>query len=136
MKTIICLACLAALTLIESGCYTSPPPVSAQSPPVGPAPQAVVTAEAPSMPPPPPPPAVAEAPLAPAPPPPTGYVTYAPEYYTWDGNEYVGVSNGQYVYWTGGAWIVAPPAITFRFRGWARYHPDWHRHAVPYRRHY
>jgi hypothetical protein len=59
-------------------------------------------------------------------------MAYAPDYYTWDGNEYVGVSNSQYVYWTGAAWIIAPPVILGRFHGWARFHPDWHRHAIHY----
>ncbi len=104
--TIICLALLASLTLVTSGCYTPPPAVAVQSP-------SVVSV-----------------------PPPTGYVTYAPEYYVWDGYEYVGVSNGQYVYWTGGSWIAAPPMIVGRFHGWTRYHPDWRRHATPYYRHY
>ena len=61
-------------------------------------------------------------------------MAYAPDYYTWDGYEYVGVVNGQYVYWSGGVWVMAPPAIVFRFHGWERFHPDWHRHATPYRR--
>ena len=95
MKTSLCLALLAALTLILSGCYTAP--------------------------------------VAPAP---TGYVgyapAYAPDYYTWDGNEYVGVSNGQYVYWSGGVWIAAPPVIVGRFHGWEHYHPGWRAHALHY----
>lgn len=101
MKPTLFLSLLAALTLIESGCYTPPPAVAVQ---------------------------------VPAPPPPTGYVTYAPDYYVWDGNEYMGVANGQYVYWTGGVWVVAPPVIIGRFHGWARFHPDWRRRAIPYRR--
>jgi hypothetical protein len=66
------------------------------------------------------------------PPPPTGYVTYTPEYYAWDGYEYVGASGGQYVYWNGSAWLLAPPVILGRFHGWERYHPDWHRNAIHY----
>ena len=69
-------------------------------------------------------------------PPPTGYVTYAPDYYVWDGDEYVGVSGGQYVYWSGGAWLVAPPVMVGRFHGWERYHPDWRRHATRYHRYH
>ncbi|HLH53625.1 MAG TPA: hypothetical protein VKY92_08415 [Verrucomicrobiae bacterium] len=108
--------------------YSSPPP-----------PQAGVVDTTPGAPPgevhPPPPPPAAEAPLTPPPAPAEGgYAAYAPDYYTWDGNEYVGVVNGNYVYWSGGVWVAAPPAIVFRFHGWERYHPDWHRHAIPYRR--
>ncbi len=98
------LAGLAVVTLMESGCYTPPPPVAVQAPP----PSAVV--------------------------PPAGYVAYAPDYYVWDGYEYVGVSGGQYVYWTGGTWVTASPVIVGRFNGWERYHPDWRRHAFHYRR--
>lgn len=93
---------LMALTVLESGCYTAPPPAIAVQAPV------------------------------PAPPP-TGYVTYTPEYYTWDGSEYVGVVGGQYVYWDGSVWLAAPPVILGRFHGWERYHGDWRRHATPYR---
>jgi len=64
---------------------------------------------------------------------PTGYVSYTPEYYTWDGYEYVGVAGGQYVYWDGSVWLAAPPVVIGRFHGWERYHPGWHRHATPYR---
>ncbi|MGH7970320.1 MAG: hypothetical protein ACREIC_16480 [Limisphaerales bacterium] len=99
---------LAALLVVESGCYPPPPSVAAQ-------PSAVISAPPPEQP---------------------AYVAspYAPAYYVWDGNEYVGVSNGQYVYWTGGAWVIAPPIILGRFHGWERYHPDWHRRAFRYRR--
>lgn len=102
MKKGICLACLTALTVIASGCYTAPPALAVSTPPPTPVP------------------------------PPTGYVVYEPEYYVWDGAEYVGVSGGQYVYWTGGAWLAAPPVIIGRFHGWQRYHPEWRRHAIPY----
>ena len=61
-------------------------------------------------------------------------VTYTPDYYTWDGYEYVGVAGGQYVYWNGGAWIVCPPVVIGRFHGWERYHPGWRRHAYRYHR--
>jgi hypothetical protein len=83
-----------------------------------------------------PPPAVAPAPappaVFPAPAPPDGYVSYAPDYYVWDGYEYVGLSGGQYVYWSGAGWLIAPPVMLGRFHGWERYHPDWRRHAVHY----
>lgn len=122
--TMIWLTCITAATLIESGCYTPPPPPVAVQPYAPPGTiSAGVYVQTPA-----PPPVVSTAPLAP---PPTGY---APDYYVWDGNEYVGVSGGQYVYWTGGVWIAAPPIVIGRFHGWARYHPDWHRHAFHYRR--
>ncbi|HTL17312.1 MAG TPA: hypothetical protein VL793_08750 [Patescibacteria group bacterium] len=117
MRITLWLSCLACLGLIQAGCYTPPPPAVAIQ-----APAPSVALEAPSAP--------------PTIPPPTGYVAYAPDYYVWDGNEYVGVSNGQYVYWTGGTWIAAPSEIVVRFHGWERYHRDWHRHAIPYRRHF
>jgi len=76
----------------------------------------------------PPPPGVAvQAPGA-------AYVSYTPEYYTWDGNEYVGVAGGQYVYWNAGVWVAAPPVVLGRFHGWERYHPAWRREAIRYHR--
>jgi hypothetical protein len=71
--------------------------------------------------PPPSPPAVAVAPVT------------APEYYVWDGFEYVGWFNGAYVYWGGGVWLPCTPLILGRFHGWERYHPDWRRGAVHWR---
>ena len=106
MKKTVLYGFFVAVTLLgSSGCYTPPPAVAVQTNP--------------------PPP------VAPVPPP-TGYVTYAPDYYVWDGAEYIGVSGSSYVYWTGGTWVVAPPVIVGRFHGWQRYHPDWRRHAVHY----
>jgi hypothetical protein len=94
---------LATTLLVSSGCYTPPPAVAVQTSP----------------------PATAVLP-------PSGYVTYAPDYYVWDGAEYVGVSRGNYVYWTGGTWVAAPPIIVERFHGWERHHSDWRRHALHY----
>jgi hypothetical protein len=120
--TMIWLTCLTAAALIEAGCYTPPPPVAVQpytppgtisAPPVAQSPGVYVEAPPPLS------------------PPPTGY---APDYYVWDGNEYVGVSNGQYVYWNGGVWLTAPPVVIGHFHGWQRYHPDWRRHAYGYHR--
>lgn len=109
MKAFVVVGCLFAVTLILSGCYTPPPP-----------PPPAVAVQAP------PPPVAAPVP------PPTGYASYAPDYYVWDGNEYVGVIGDQYVYYSGGVWVTAPSVIVGRFHGWERYHPDWRRHA--YRR--
>ena len=115
-------ALLVVVTLL-AGCYTPPAPVAVQtSPPepqTGPSPPAVEVQTTPAVP-------------APPVPPSTAYVQYAPDYYVWDGAEYVGVSGGNYVYWTGGGWLLAPPIIIGHFHGWQRYHPDWRRHAVPY----
>lgn len=72
---------------------------------------------------PPPSPAV----VAPAP-------VYAPDSYIWDGYEYVGLANGQYVYWNAGVWLPCGPVILGRFHGWERYHPGWRRGAFRYER--
>lgn len=115
MKKIVLGAVFVVATLLVcSGCYTPPPAVAVQTT------SAPLAVEVPSVP-------------APTVPPPTGYVQYAPDYYTWDGAEYVGISGGNYVYWTGGTWVIAPPITVGRFHGWEVYHPDWRRHAVPYR---
>ena len=100
MKKILCLVCLTALTLVVSGCRVQTPRVAAQSPAAAPA-------------------------LSP-----TGYESHAPDSYVWDGSEYVGFQKGQYVYWTGGAWIAAPPIIVERFQDWERLHPDWRTRAM------
>jgi len=116
-KTMLGALSVVVTLFVSSGCYTPPPAVAVQT---SPPPPAVEVQTAPAVP-------------APPIPPPTGYVQYAPDYYTWDGSEYVGVSGGNYVYWTGGTWVAAPPIIIGHFHGWERYHPDWRRHAVPYR---
>jgi hypothetical protein len=54
-----------------------------------------------------------------------------PDYYAWDGVEYVGVVGGQYMYLgVGGAWLVCDPVRLERFHGWERGHPDWRRTAI------
>ncbi len=123
------------LAVLISGCvarvYVPPPAVAVQ-----PVPPPVVVQPAP-----PPEPAPGPAPVAvqPAPPPavvatppPVAAVTYVPEYYVWDGFEYVGVCGGQYVYWGGGAWLACDPLILGRFHGWERYHAGWRRGAIRY----
>ncbi len=124
MKKTVLGALFVVVTLLSgSGCYTPPPAVAVQTnppePQTGPPPPAVEVQTSPAVP-------------APPVPPSTGYVQYAPDYYVWDGAQYVGVSGGNYVYWTGGGWLLAPPIIIGHFNGWQRYHPDWRRHAVPY----
>jgi len=54
-----------------------------------------------------------------------------PDYYAWDGVEYVGVVGGQYMYLgPGGGWLVCDPIVLGRFHGWERGHPDWRRTAI------
>jgi len=153
MKPTVCASVL-ALAVLASGCVTrvyvpppptvtvqpAPPPMVVQpapAPPVaqpapppaaqpGPAP-AYAPAPAPGVVEPAPPPAVVAAPAPMA-------VTYVPDYYVWDGYEYVGVCGGQYVYWTGGAWLVCDPFIVARFHGWERFHPGWRAGAYRFRR--
>jgi hypothetical protein len=98
------LGLLTVMAVAVSGCYTAPPSVAVQSYPA---------------------PAVAPVPV------PTT-VTYVPDYYVWDGYEYVGVRGGEYMYWRGNTWIAADPVIVGRFHGWERYHPGWRRNALRY----
>jgi hypothetical protein len=77
----------------------------------------------------------APAPVVMAPPPPQPAPVYVPEYYTWDGYEYVGWCGGQYVYWGPRGWLVCDTVILGRFHGWERYHPDWRREATRYHDH-
>jgi hypothetical protein len=74
-----------------------------------------------------PPPVVVQTPA------PMPVVSYAPEYYSWDGYEYVGLYGDQYVYWNAGAWVVCDGVRLGRFHGWERYHPGWRTHAIHYR---
>jgi hypothetical protein len=58
-------------------------------------------------------------------------VEVAPEAYVWDGVEYVGDYNGQYMYLNpGGVWVVCDPIVLERFHGWEGYHPDWRQEAI------
>jgi hypothetical protein len=58
-------------------------------------------------------------------------VEVVPEAYVWDGFEYVGVYNGQYMYFgPAGVWVVCDPFILDRFHGWEGVHPDWQQHAI------
>ena len=68
---------------------------------------------------------------APADNPPTGFA-YAPDLYLWDGYEYVGVYNDQYVYWSGSSWSYCDPSRVDRFLTWVREHADWLLRAGPY----
>ena len=58
-------------------------------------------------------------------------VEVVPEYYAWDGVEYVGVVNGGYVYLgPGHVWRRMEPFRVERFHTWERHHPDWSRNAI------
>jgi hypothetical protein len=64
---------------------------------------------------------------------PAATVVVYPDYYAWDGYEYVGLRGGQYFYLNpGGAWVVCDPVVVERFHGWERYHLDWARTATRY----
>jgi hypothetical protein len=117
MKTKYLRACILPLAaggigLLASGCVIEPGGRIVVRPPVivaEPAP-AVVAA-------PPPPAVVVEAPV--------------PDYYVWDGYEYVGVVGDQYCYLgPGNVWLVCEPFRLERFHGWERGHPDWRTHAT------
>jgi hypothetical protein len=54
-----------------------------------------------------------------------------PDYYVWDGVEYVGMVGGTYMYLgPGGTWLVCDSVRLGRFHGWERGHPDWRRTAI------
>ncbi len=59
-----------------------------------------------------------------------------PDYYVWDGYEYVGVYDGGYFYLGPGEnWMAFDAFRLNRFRLWCAAHPDWRRHAVPNNHH-
>lgn len=67
---------------------------------------------------------------APAPAPAVTVAVY-PDYYAWDGYEYVGIVNGRYYYLgPGHVWIVCEPFRVTRFHEWEGHHPDWHARAI------
>jgi hypothetical protein len=67
-------------------------------------------------------------------PPPAPAVTVevgVPDYYVWNGFEFVGVIGGGYFYLgPGHVWIACDPVRLGRFHDYERVHPDWHGHAV------
>lgn len=64
-------------------------------------------------------------------PPPPVAVVVVPDYYVWDGYEYVGVVGDQYYYLgPGDVWVVCDPPRLERFHAWERGHPDWRSHAT------
>ena len=73
----------------------------------------------------------------PAPPPPPVYSpgttveTAVPDYYVWDGSEYVGVINGQYYYLgPGNMWVPMDQPRWYRFHEWERHNGDWRHHEI------
>jgi hypothetical protein len=78
---------------------------------------------------PPPPPTVVI--TAPAPTPPAVTVAVVPDYYVYDGTEYVAVVNDQYYYLgPDNAWIIMDPVRMHRFQGYMHDHPDWRSHMT------
>lgn len=65
------------------------------------------------------------------PPPGPAVVTVAPDYYVWDGYEYVGWVGDQYYYLgPGNVWLACDPVRVHRFNVWVGGHPDWRAHAT------
>ncbi len=86
----------------------------------------VVVAPVYVQPPPPPPPRLMV--VAPAP-------VYVPEYYVWDGYEYVGWCGGQYVYLHHNGWVICDKIVLGRFHGWEKSHRNWRKDAIRYHGH-
>lgn len=90
----------------------------------------------PPMPPPPPPVTVPPPPPVsvetPTPPPPSVTVQVGvPDYYVWDGYEYVGVVGNQYYYLApGDVWQPISHERWERFEHWEHHHRDWQEHAI------
>lgn len=77
-----------------------------------------------------PPPAVVVAPpavvVAPEPPPAPVVTVEVPDYYVWDGVEFVGyVGDGCFYLGPGNVWVVCDPIRIARFHDFERFHPDW-----------
>lgn len=54
-----------------------------------------------------------------------------PDYYVWDGYEYVGVVGGQYYYLgPDNVWVVCDPVRLARWHQWEKVHDDWRAHAT------
>jgi hypothetical protein len=69
--------------------------------------------------------------------PPQAPVTvFVPDYYIWDGAEYIGWCGtyNRYVYWGATGWLVCSPEVTLRFDRWMSHYPTWRRESKPYHR--
>lgn len=76
--------------------------------------------------PPPPPPPVVVQPAAPA-----VTVAVVPDYYVWDGEEYVGVIGDQYYYLgPNNVWLTLDAPRQTRFHEWEKSHSDWRQHEI------
>lgn len=55
---------------------------------------------------------------------------FIPDYYVWDGYEYVGLVDGRYYYLgQGSLWFACEPWREHRFQDWERHNPRWRDHA-------
>lgn len=80
---------------------------------------------------PPPPVIVAPAPVVVAPAPPVTMEVGVPDYYVWDGVEFVGVIGPTYYYLgPGDVWLVMDAPRLARFHTWESMHADWRTHAT------
>ena len=69
--------------------------------------------------------------IAPVPPPPAPVVVEVPDYYVWDGIEYVGfVGDTSFYLGPGNVWLVCDPIRVRRFHDWERVHVDWRVHLA------
>ena len=76
------------------------------------------------------PPPVVVAPVPP-PPPPAPVVVEVPDYYVWDGIEYVGfVGDTCFYLGPSNVWLVCEPFRVARFHDWERFHADWRVHLA------
>lgn len=80
----------------------------------------------------PPPPVVVEpAPVVVAPAPPVVVEVGVPDFYVWDGVEFVGVIGSTYYYLgPGDVWVVMDAPRLARFHTWESAHADWQAHAT------
>jgi hypothetical protein len=66
------------------------------------------------------------------PPPPVAVVGFVPDYYFWDGYEYVAWYDDDYYYWgSGNTWIICDPPRRQRVTVWVQNHPNWRTEATP-----
>ena len=73
--------------------------------------------------------------------------TLIPNYYVWDGHEYIGwVGDKQYIFqersdkymywrlggWRGNEWVACDQTVLERFQTWAKNHPQWREDSINY----
>ena len=54
-------------------------------------------------------------------------VTFAPDYYWSDGEVCFAPYGADYVYWSGGRWLICDGLMLGRFHAWRDHHPRWDR---------